>query len=734
MVEVEHYDTSPAYTGGGYNGCWGVYPFFPSGTIVASDRQEGLYVFGADCNPASRIEGTITDAGTGQPISGASIDVLNYDFEEANSDLTGFYSTGIAYCGTFDVVYSAPCYEPDTISINFVNDMVITQDVQLTYICCTAEDADAGDLVAPNGLISPLSICEGDDLSAFGNDYTANDESLPAVGFDYAYILANDISPTYNIIDFNQTGDFDFSTLAPGVYTIWGLSYSDQNAEPNILNYLNNLTPATVEQINKDITNLGLCADIEGLDATATQMQVIVNLPPIAEISPASNQSICPGDSVLLTALPAGQNYLWSNGSTTQSIYASTTGIYTVDVTDADGCVSTSNAVEVTNYLVITPSITASGPITICEGDDVVLSSSTAIGYIWSTGAATQNILVNTPGTFSVQTIDGNGCVSPPSQAVTVTVEPLPDASFATLASAYCVQDNAVSLVPTTLGGTFSGPGVSGTSFDPTSVPSNLWGTPIDIVYDITQGTCSNSSTQQIIVDNCITPGLQLTVRAYLEGAFINSSGTMKTKLLDDGLLPTAQPYNTWPWFYAGTESVTLFPTNTVDWVLVELRTGTPNLSGTTPNTSLVESVAGLLLENGDIVGVDGVTPLVFNNLSIGVDYYVVVRHRNHLDVMSSVPIQGAGSMVYDFTTGAGQALGTAQLKLLPTGEYVMFAGDYVGDGVLQVSDYNAWKLDPSVIYTYQQADGNMDGVVQTTDYDTWTINQAKLGIAEIRY
>ena len=44
MVEIAYYDTSPDYEGGEFEGCWGAYPFLPSGLILASDQQTGLHI------------------------------------------------------------------------------------------------------------------------------------------------------------------------------------------------------------------------------------------------------------------------------------------------------------------------------------------------------------------------------------------------------------------------------------------------------------------------------------------------------------------------------------------------------------------------------------------------------------------------------------------------------------------------------------------------------------------
>ena len=44
MEEIAYYDTSPDYEGGEFEGCWGAYPFLPSGLILASDQQTGLHI------------------------------------------------------------------------------------------------------------------------------------------------------------------------------------------------------------------------------------------------------------------------------------------------------------------------------------------------------------------------------------------------------------------------------------------------------------------------------------------------------------------------------------------------------------------------------------------------------------------------------------------------------------------------------------------------------------------
>ncbi len=155
---------------------------------------------------------------------------------------------------------------------------------------------------------------------------------------------------------------------------------------------------------------------------------VIVNpLPATATISVSGPTTFCAGGSVILMSSAATGN-LWSNGATTQSITVTTSGSFTVTTTDVNGCtslVSLATTVLV-NPLPATPTITASGAITFCEGGTVTLTSSAATGNLWSNGATTQSITVIASGSFTVITTDVNGCTSLVSLTTTVLVNPLP--------------------------------------------------------------------------------------------------------------------------------------------------------------------------------------------------------------------------------------------------------------------------------------------------------------------
>jgi len=71
-AEAGYYDTHPEWITG-FRGAWGCYPFLPSGTILISDIQTGLWVFSFDGTYAGRVRGVVRDASTGEPIEGARI-------------------------------------------------------------------------------------------------------------------------------------------------------------------------------------------------------------------------------------------------------------------------------------------------------------------------------------------------------------------------------------------------------------------------------------------------------------------------------------------------------------------------------------------------------------------------------------------------------------------------------------------------------------------------------------
>lgn len=213
---------------------------------------------------------------------------------------------------------------------------------------------------------------------------------------------------------------------------------------------------------------------------------------------------------------------------------------------------------------------------------------------------------------------------------------------------------------------------------------------------------------------------INLTV--ILEGAYDASTGMMHTLMNDNNLLPTTQPYNAAPYYYEAQESVTEMPTTVVDWVLVEIREAA--------DQTATYKKAALLMNDGSITDLDGITPLGFD-LSEMNEIYVVIRHRNHLDIMSQA-ISVANTITYDFTTTYEMAFGVEQQKLNNNGQAMLLAGDVNNDMTIQTTDSDVWRQNAAVLNSYTNVDFNLDGSAQTTDYDAWYANRSKLAPAEL--
>jgi len=217
------------------------------------------------------------------------------------------------------------------------------------------------------------------------------------------------------------------------------------------------------------------------------------------------------------------------------------------------------------------------------------------------------------------------------------------------------------------------------------------------------------AGTEDGVFRSIITANLKV----FLEGPY-NGAGVMTTTLNTNNLIPlnSNTAYSTVNYGYTASTVASIPNSSIVDWVLVELRTGTA--AGTK-----VATLAGFLKSDGTIVDVDGTSPLQFGGLGDG-NYYVVVRHRNHLAIMSASAIPlSSNSALYDFSTSQSQAYGTNPMKSL-SGIYGLISGDASGDGQVNVDDRNATWNNKNLV-GFRIDDVTLDGQVNVDDRNiTW--------------
>ncbi len=201
LVQVGSFDTYPT-TGGGFEGCWGVYPYFPSGTIVASNINslntgDGEVFF---VTPAYRracyLEGKVKDGLTGLPLGNVKIEISGpgssvQDFSSTN----GIFKMGQAASGYHKVKVSKQGYQP------FESEALMTE----------------GEVIVLNVSLFPVG-----NLNVRGVVISDSD-NLPVAGATVRLFGQQSESTTLTDTD----GHFVFNGVDPGMYSLFA-SADDQ--------------------------------------------------------------------------------------------------------------------------------------------------------------------------------------------------------------------------------------------------------------------------------------------------------------------------------------------------------------------------------------------------------------------------------------------------------------------------------------------------------------------------
>ncbi|HQV76633.1 MAG TPA: hypothetical protein PLE78_14165 [Flavobacteriales bacterium] len=230
--------------------------------------------------------------------------------------------------------------------------------------------------------------------------------------------------------------------------------------------------------------------------------------------------------------------------------------------------------------------------------------------------------------------------------------------------------------------------------------------------------------------------GAQLRAAAWLDGCYVPAQGLMRDDLRTAGLIPTtngnAGSLESWSHLpnaetIAPSVLTVTGPNAIVDWVRIELRIGSPE-------NGMPQAMRNALIQrDGDIVDTDGVSPVTF--AVKGGNYYVLLRHRNHLGVLSAGVLDlsttptvfdtrslgtalfantGAEAGPATKTVGSTRTLWAGNAwRIFQTGRHVQYTGnDNDRDMILQAI---GGFIATNTITAYHRADINMDGIVKYT-------------------
>jgi hypothetical protein len=212
-----------------------------------------------------------------------------------------------------------------------------------------------------------------------------------------------------------------------------------------------------------------------------------------------------------------------------------------------------------------------------------------------------------------------------------------------------------------------------------------------------------------------VVAGNTIAIKAFLQGPYKTNTGLMVDLLRSTNRIPITSPYtdglvvsDITVFNAGGTSGLGLTQDDIVDWVWIELRNSSDAIT-------IEASASALIQRDGDIVDIDGVSPVTIDGLSG--NYYVVLSHRNHLGVLTNntVSLTG-GTTSIDLSNNSTLLLGTVNaIQDMGDGKFALFAGDFNGDGQVQNTDKNA--VEPlRGISGYNNADIDLNGEVQNTD------------------
>ncbi len=161
-----------------------------------------------------------------------------------------------------------------------------------------------------------------------------------------------------------------------------------------------------------------------GLNGTIYRVTETTNV-----ITASGSSSICPGNSVTLSAPSGYDSYNWLLDGTTSvgsglQVSATQAGSYTLTVNGFTGCTYTSPGVTVSLLTPPSPVVNAAAN-SLCQGSSLQLTTGNFSGYSWTGGSTGASLIVNQAGSYSVSVTDGNGCTGS-SSAFSVTENPLP--------------------------------------------------------------------------------------------------------------------------------------------------------------------------------------------------------------------------------------------------------------------------------------------------------------------
>ncbi len=302
MITVGRYDTYTQGSGNGFNGAWGVYPYLPSGNILVSDIDNGLFVLTPTYIRACYLEGNITDACSHLPVNNVNVVITGGTHHAELSKLDGTYKTGTAGAGTYTVSFSKTGYTTKVFSnVSLQNGVLTPLNVELSPVNA---------VTISSSVVTP-ALCYGQSSGAIDLSITGG---------------ANPVNYAWS----NGSSSQDLSSVIPGVYSVTVTDGAGCSVEAT---YTISEPPAIL--IGQGYISPSCAGSGDGV----VYALISGGTPPYSKTWSSSlmNRSQNPGESLVHGA----ENSLATSAIDSSGVSQLYQGVYTITVTDANGCIQT---------------------------------------------------------------------------------------------------------------------------------------------------------------------------------------------------------------------------------------------------------------------------------------------------------------------------------------------------------------------------------------------------------
>lgn len=209
LIEVGYYDTSPNFNNATFNGNWGAYPYLPSGLLILSDMNEGLYVLRPKYKRAAYLEGEVFDC-NGNPIPQVKISIEGSSHQE-RTNLLGKYKSGSPNQGLVKVKFEANGFREriiDSVLLQRGNvtllDAVMVEDTVLLDLSFTdSSNSPVKGIFSTISTVDTTFFLKGDSTGQF-NGLSFDFQQFSLNAFKWGFHSICDTLLNYNCNVFSQ--------------------------------------------------------------------------------------------------------------------------------------------------------------------------------------------------------------------------------------------------------------------------------------------------------------------------------------------------------------------------------------------------------------------------------------------------------------------------------------------------------------------------------------------------